>query len=325
MHINLRKAQTLHTILIIGVGALGKRYLEGLMELEIPIDIWLVDISTKSLDSTRDFARQINKYNHRISFTSSINEVPNKIDLAIVSTSADVRAAVVAELSKHSKVDYFILEKVLAQSIPELDLLIERTTQSKGVWVNLPRRIMPWYKSMGISIAGVGSIKAHKKGKNWGLACNAIHYIDLICWWTNEKLMEIDTRELFNIWVESKRPGFFEISGSLTARFSRGSELKLTVGDDVCEEIFVVNCGINNLVIDEVRGIAMDQKGLELKGLLEYQSKITARVVESIITKGTCGLTNLLESITMHKILLNSLQLHWNDNSFTNLNKLPIT
>ena len=51
-----------------------------------------------------------------------------------------------------------------------------------------------------------------------------MHFIDLIFWWTGEKLTSINTDDLNKNWFESKRKGYFEINGKLQLAFSGGSK-----------------------------------------------------------------------------------------------------
>ena len=74
----------------------------------------------------------------------------------------------------------------------------------------------------------------------WGLACNSVHYLDLMSWWSDEKLLEIDTSNLDNNWVESKRQRFWEITGTLKAIYSSGSKLLLESSQNSVDNNFPI-------------------------------------------------------------------------------------
>ena len=43
--------------------------------------------------------------------------------------------------------------------------------------------------------SGSKNIKVYVGDKLWGLACNSIHFLDLLDWWTGEKIVSINTFE----------------------------------------------------------------------------------------------------------------------------------
>ena len=61
--------------------------------------------------------------------------------------------------------------------------------------------------------------KINGNGGNWGLACNAIHFIDLVSGGLGEFII-IDNSGL-EAWF-SVREGFYEVTGKLVANYSKG-------------------------------------------------------------------------------------------------------
>ena len=51
----------------------------------------------------------------------------------------------------------------------------------------------------------------------------------MVSWFSGEYLTHISTEGLDRVWIEAKRPGYWEVMGELTAYFSHGSTLKLAV------------------------------------------------------------------------------------------------
>ena len=122
---------------------------------------------------------------------------------------------------------YWILEKVLAQSELALDEILSMTQNSFGAWTNTSRRMMVWHHQIREKLRSNTPLHITGSGCLWGLACNGIHYLDLASWWTGETLNRIDISGLDSQWVESKRKGFFEITGKITAIFSGGTTFSL--------------------------------------------------------------------------------------------------
>ena len=92
-------------------------------------------------------------------------------------------------------VENWVLEKVLAQSVEELEEISSLTSYTKNIWVNTHRRCMSWHQLIKNHLNQVnnGSIEVQVNGYDWGLACNAIHFIDLVCWWLNIKVKTINS------------------------------------------------------------------------------------------------------------------------------------
>lgn len=318
----------MHKVLIAGAGQLGSRYLQGLVKVDIPLDIYVFDLSQTSLEisATRwEEVEGLGKKLHRPFFISEIGDIPAFVDLAIVATDANSRVNVVQSISAISKVDYWILEKVLAQSITQIDLIAEVISGAKGAWINTPRRVMKWYEEIKECFLSKQPIVFSVVGGQWGLACNAIHFLDLAQWLTDEQLIDIDTSALNPEWIASKRPGYFEVLGTLTARFSSGSIAILKVEDNNDPVIIGIKQGGFTWVIKEQEGVAERSDGHLVYGALEFQSALTSRIVKSILSDGECALPSFATSALLHKPFLRDMLNNWNRSANKEAFLLPIT
>ena len=74
------------TILLVGVGKLGLRYLEGILQTQNKIDLYIYDISRESviLAKTLINEQKINKKNIKVNFVSEIIDLPYEIDLLFI-------------------------------------------------------------------------------------------------------------------------------------------------------------------------------------------------------------------------------------------------
>ena len=168
-----------YRIAIAGAGQLGSRYLQGLAFFESPLEITVFDISKESLGIAKQRYLECNNKDHEVVYTTNIEQIPSTLDMVIVATTADVRPIIVKSINRISKVKYWILEKVVAQSNFEL-IEIKNTIESTiPVWVNTPRYLMPLYKNFKENFAHSRPIKMTITGVK-GLACNSIHYLSLI-------------------------------------------------------------------------------------------------------------------------------------------------
>jgi len=314
-------------ILISGAGQLGSRYLQGMISCQIPLTIYLHDISLESLDTAKNRWAEVSGQGslHEVKYVSSLDQISKKIDLVIVSTTAAIRPNLISEINKHSKVRYWILEKILAQSIEGLDQISNIIGEEENAWVNTPRRIMPWYKEIKVSFGLDSPISMNLNASNWGLACNSIHYIDLFSWLTGENLIEVNTSDLNESWFESKRIMNWEINGKLTIKYSNGSILTLnSESKEINSEICIKNDSYEWKIV-ESKGIAERSDGLKINGKLSFQSELTSKLVETILQNGISDLPILSESILQHKIFIKSMLGHWNKSNNRNDKIVPIT
>ena len=107
-------------ILLIGCGNIGSRYFEAINKLNLNIELFLFDKNFKrsanllNLPSNKTLVRKIN----------NLAYFRKDLDLLIISTNSDVRVKILINILKKVKVKKVILEKVLCQSLKDLNLLI---------------------------------------------------------------------------------------------------------------------------------------------------------------------------------------------------------
>ena len=315
------------TVVVAGAGQLGSRHLQGLATSDVPLRIHVHDPDAASLERSKQRWQEAGgtSTQHEVSFSQSLSAVPKEIDLAIVATTASVRPNVVAEIVRQASVRYWILEKVLAQSQGGLDALLGSVASGSSAWVNTARRTMPWHQEIKSELGLQTPLTLTAPGGPWGLACNAIHFLDLVAWWTGERLDHARTEGLESAWHESKRPGNWEVMGTLDATFSGGSRAVLTASPAVEDDALLVTDGARTWRIAESEGLARRSDGRELPGRVRFQSEMTARVAESILRTGTCALPSLAESADMHRVLIGSLLKHWRQAGHHDASHLPIT
>jgi len=317
-----------YKILIVGAGQLGSRYLQGLSNCYLDLHITVVDSSADSLErasSRWDEVSEKSVREHEVSFFSSMPEYGAFFDLLIIATSASGRAKLILECTELFDIRYLIIEKVLAQSSSELDMIDDALYGRVGVWVNTPRRISKWYQQLRSVFVIQEPVNCSVIGGDWGLACNSIHFLDLMAWCTGKDLVRVDTGLLASAWHESKRSGYFEVYGELMAYYADGSTLKL-ISKEKHEAVMIsLQCGGVEWQISESVGTAVNSDGKAFSGKLEFQSELTGPLVESILQTGTCGLPTLHESLGVHKPFILSMVDHWNSTMTEKRTEVPLT
>ena len=102
-----------YNILLSGAGQLGSRYLQGLAKSKINLDIYIYDINSNSLLNAKERLTEVdsNFPNLNFKFIDTLEKIPNKIDLAIVTTTADTRLNAIQTIKQNTFVKFWILEK----------------------------------------------------------------------------------------------------------------------------------------------------------------------------------------------------------------------
>lgn len=315
-------------ILISGAGQLGSRYLQGLSGCKYPFRIYVNDISKAALVNSESLWSETSHRDdhHEVTFHESPKDIPEQLDLVINATTANNRHQIIANISKHSKVSYWILEKVLAQSEKFIDEINDAIGYYSKAWVNTPRRIIPWHQAILKKHILRSPIHLKLYGGKWGLACNSLHFLDLLAWLSGESLIDIDTNNLNDLWIKAKREGSWEIYGSLIAKFSGGSTAELISEDiDRSNYLYELIDNSGSWIVDEFSGSAKHSSGFELPGRIPYQSEMTASLVDEVLEYGTCGLPSLQTSSALHKVFIVAMLKHWQKHVNNNAVYIPIT
>lgn len=318
----------MYKIILVGAGQIGSRYLQGLAKLKENIEITVIDPNKNSLKTAKSRWKEVainqNKV-HKIEWITDFQNHKN-VDLAIIATSSKNRDLIVKKVSDVFNPKYWIIEKVLAQSKEQIDSILKVTNKSMGAWVNTSKRIDEWHKKIFFHFNIKGPLKVEKIGGLWGMACNSIHFIDLVSWWTKEDLISIDVSKLEKNWFRSKRDGYFETTGEIKANFSNGSELVLKSFSHLNDEhIKVYLPNKNEILINEHDGLAISSNGQKLTGRIELQSNVTTPLIKKLILENECSLPTLKFSSKQHKIFIEGMLFHWNDCQKLNDTKVPIT
>ena len=319
-------------IAIIGLGEIGSRHLQALSKITIPSSLYAVDPSNKSTSIAKSrLKEEASNQTIDFHFLNSVEELPKKLALVIISTSSDIRLSILESLFKNKiEVENIVFEKVVFQRPKDFDkaknLLSKNRIKS---WVNCPRRSWPIYMDLRSFLKEKKDLFFILKGGEWGMACNAIHFIDLIEWLTSSEILEIDIDELDPAILESKRKGFIEISGKLKVHYTGQNRIHLfsDVNSSQVPEIEIFGKGFK-VCIDESLGKLLIEKDDEsdLKEFeIPYQSELSNKIAEDILLRKTTKLPCFDESMRQHTIMLNAFQKHIENTTLTKIDYCPIT
>lgn len=170
-------------ILIIGAGRMGIRHAEGVLESGCADNIFLLDVSTVSIESAKVQLSAFGDSNRIITMLVSEFQ-PVKVDVVIIATTASNRFDT-CNLALRCNPTYILIEKPLGQSYNEVSELVEyfENTDVK-VSVNLNTRLYPFIQTLKSDISTWpqfnGPINISFNGGSLGIGANGIHYLDLL-------------------------------------------------------------------------------------------------------------------------------------------------
>ena len=316
-------------IIIVGCGNIGFRYFQAIAQSKLHVDIIIVESNLENHIKVKKEWEKIKDIENKkkIKFFKNLNNNIDDIHLAIISTSSANRLEIVKDLFRKTSPKYLILEKLLAQSSEDLEELSKIVDGCKKIWVSKPRRAMKWFKDIKNEIFKFTPLNVYLRGGYWELASCAIHYIDLMNFWTGEKVNSMKISGSKTKWFKSKRPGFYEFTGTLIVKFNNGSKLNLhSRYEGIKKDLLKITMSNNKRwIIDEAKGVAISSDRQKLFGSLENLSSQYIKIIEDIVFTSDCELPTLDISLHQHNFFLKTMLSSWN-----NINKLkdrnvPIT
>ena len=300
----------MYTIVLAGAGNIGSRHLQGLTRSVHDLDIWVYDLNEESLKVSKERYEQMPVNGVKdVHYVSSLDKIPEKIDVVIVATGSKPRASIVKDILRVKSVRYMVLEKFLFGKLSEYEEIAE-LFKKKGVkaWVNCPYRMFDGYKQLKGKI-DVSSplIASFGNGGNWGLCCNAIHYIDIFMYLIGQEDYSIDVSQLEEEVFESKRPGYVELIGNLIIKTPHGDSLTLQTSKDgeFIQEVNILN-GKHRILIDEnASTVNCDGEMFQLG--YTFQSGLSGKLIDEIVETGSCDLSSFEKSSHYHIQFLNAI------------------
>jgi len=322
-------------IAIIGAGQLGSRHLQGLTKINRAIKITIVEPNSdaRMVAKKRYDKMPVNQLVGSVNYLGTLKDLKQNLDLAIISTNADIRRKVIESLLNNVNVKYLILEKVAFQSIQDFEFVID-LLEKKNVkaWVNCPRRMAPFFRDLQNNLKNQRKLVMHVEGSNWGLASNAIHMLDLMAFFTGRTKFTIVTKELDLKIYESKRAGFIELGGKFKATTQDGDTLILIDNKNghfpfkIC-----IESASFNIDIFQQSGLAKivkngTNKTIEQKPFyLPFQSELTNLQVQQILDLDKSELTPIGESFILHNQMISSFNKHLKLITQKDYSSCPIT
>jgi len=306
----------LKKILLVGCGNIGSRHLQGLVKIKDSVEIIVIDPSNEAQNLAKERLNEIqyNTSQFQIIWKNSIDGIKES-DLVIIATPSKGRKNLIKNLLSLGHLR-FLIEKMVCQSDAEYEEILEQLSEHNAkVWINATRRYFKSYKLIKELFVNSDTIHLSVKAGNMGLGSNAIHFVDLFSWLTNNNKIKLNGDFLTDEIFPSKRgKNYFEFAGLITGSNPTGSFLSINFlpHDDMPLTVRIYDKN-NDLIIDEINENITKNRGFKNKELefkTEFQSNLTGNMISDIFLDDDCNLPSIEEQHIAHKELFRIFNNH---------------
>lgn len=302
-------------ILLCGCGNIGFRHLQALLAMpDAPAMALTVVEPAEALhgrirNALDDHRRRAGG---RADLRRDLPEGARHFDLAVIATNAaERRAAFEAIMARHAT-DSIVFEKVLFQRPADIDAVAAAVAaREAAAFVNCTRRAFPGYAALRDRLAPERPIDLAVHGREFGLASNLIHFLDLAEFLNQASLIGVDLSGLHPGSVPAKRPGCVEVHGTARAHLANGARVTVDCGrGDGLSLSIALEGAAGRIGIDEANGrIRWPDASSDADFATIHVSGLGAQY-RDLLLGGTCCLTPLADSARQHRLFLTAMAAH---------------
>ena len=252
----------------------------------------------------------------KIKCVSSMNQLPNEADIAIIATDSRHRKDAFSELIKNTHISYCIFEKVLFTKEEDFDEISKFLNSNREIkaYVNCARRYAQGYRKLKEKLEGK-TFSFFLEGGCWGMGCNTVHFLDLIAFLGGADDMALDVSLLDEQIIDSKRKNYKEITGRIIGRM--GNCLFFSIGcvnNTEKANRIIINMDKKTYIIDEKNDLFFEID-LDNRDSVSGQEKVgglltsvsTTFVINDLLNHGNCVLPDYNEACKIEKMFIEKL------------------
>ena len=231
-------------VAVIGFGSIGCRHAQSLCDRHPTVEVYVLERCNEIFKSN---LKKIGSPNNCCRI-QTVSDIDGSYDFVVVATPSPRRLDLIQALVRVG-IPHILVEKVVFQTTNEFESFTEMELGIKSdVRVNMVSRYYSCYKE--IKDRKSPRVNMIVSGGEYGLACNALHYVDVFQYITGAQ-PELQYWSLTKDEAVHKRGiDFIEVFGSMAWKTKRGDKLLLISGKEregsVFVNIFTENC------IDEI-------------------------------------------------------------------------
>jgi len=295
-------------VLLAGCGNIGFRHLQALCTVPEPVHITVVEPNSAVHGRITTQFDETSATGHTFALLTGVPTEHENFDLVIVATAAAQRRPIVEAILEHHGVTVMILEKILFQTVGDLDA-VGRLFDENDVraFVNCGRRTFDGYRQLRARLAPPVDIEV--RGQGLGLASNAVHFLDLLEFLNGDSMVSMDATGLDAGSIPGKRPGVVEIFGTIAAELANGARLSVESLDADPTSIQVhLRSGSTHVRIDELTRTQFEN---DRSSVFSSQNvSETTEIYVDALTVNDCALTPYADSVRQHRFFLTEVRSH---------------
>lgn len=286
-------------ILIVGFGAMGCRHVQALKNDSL-YELHILEPFEKNI---KENLLKINSNYNDFFWYNNIDDVPI-LDIAIIATSSNPRFNIFNKLINNGY-KKFLLEKIVFQNKSQFDKanhLIESTNSL--AYCNFVNRYFKAYNYIKSELCNNDKIDFFVYGGFFGLGCNAIHYLDIFQYLTDNSELELVNYNLTKSKTNNTRGSIYkEFYGILSFKNSKGDSITIVSDNDYKGDLtiriqqnnnsFLLNEGLQKMFISN------DLKSKVSDFDIIPTSKLTNLIIDDIFNNKTV-LTSLNDTYNSH-------------------------
>ena len=294
-------------ILIIGLWKIGSNHLKAANKFQKKINIYVFD--KKKIE--KKFLK-----NKNIQVLHDLKN-SNTYDLVIISTNSDERFKVFLDLIKNNIVKNILFEKFIYFQKSEFKKTMAIIKKNNiNAWVNCIRREILIFHKLKKKL--FGKFELIFKYKNWGMACNSIHFVDLFSFLSNSSKIKVMETKLDNKIYRSKRKGYMEFKGKIKIK-AKNSSLIFEDNNIHTDKIFKIISNNKIFSFNKKENI-LYEKEINTNHVRKYKceqpkvSLISFKIIDKILNNKKIKLTKFNETLIHHNILIDIFSGHLKKN-----------
>jgi hypothetical protein len=297
------------SIVLIGAGELGSRHLQGLATAQSERVIVVEPDAAMRARAEARYGEVRGPASPALELVGDLADVDVVADVGIVATGSLPRRAIVERLVALGRAPKkLVLEKFLFPAVDDYAAVAALLAGAwVSTWVNTPRRRWALYQALRAQLAA-RPFHMRVEGEAWGLACNAIHFVDAFAYVAGADVVDVEFAGAGDV-VDAKRAGYVEMFGVLRARAGAASLTVQCAPGDAARLSVALDVDGHHAVVDERAGVCA---ALSVQtSAPAFQSKDTGALVNALLADAPCGLPTLSESSAMHVPVLQGFLRHF--------------
>lgn len=309
-------------IAVIGCGSIGMRHVEALGRMRRAVTIYAVDMNDAAAQKAKALfetsAAETGAFAVEIVTANAIDQLPDRLDLAIIATTAQRRLDAIEALLRHCQVDAMILEKFLFPRPEDYVKAAGLLAPLRGrVWVNCTRRVYPVYQEIARQVRGARfvNVSVSCQASVSPIGAIAIHFADLLAFLGGDGSATALNTMTQNVSLLRTRRNVDDFAGVVRMCSADGrlcmsyaaldsTDAPLGIYIDTDKGRWVIHEGCQSALA------ALPETSWRFEPMafnVLYQSRLTNLIAEDILAQSDCGLPTFSESAEIHMSLLTPL------------------